>query len=176
MDDCCFISFVGDQLNSPTPSLVWKILLDWAADWFIENKMINVGLFFKRLPAALHHNRLLPVHMLVLISLKDKSECFVLVFFFFLIPTKALISTWRLVPTLAIRAVGCWKEATGYPSTVQRDYQEQLISQLHGLWPQTDRFQTSVCKTLWNFMVCCIHWSLNVICSQALTYITFLKY
>lgn len=85
MDDCFKKShqLCWWPAEPSTPSLVWKILLYWAADWFIENKMINVGLFLKRLPAALHHNRLSPVHMLLLISLKDKSECFVLVFFFF---------------------------------------------------------------------------------------------
>lgn len=50
---------------------------------FIENKMINVGLFLERLPAAPRHNMLFTIRMLVLISLKDKSGCFVLVFFFF---------------------------------------------------------------------------------------------
>lgn len=84
MDDCCFKVTSALLVTSWTlhPQLIWQILHDWAADWFIGNKMINVGLFLKRLPAALHHNRLIPVHMLVLISLKDKSECFVLVFFF----------------------------------------------------------------------------------------------
>lgn len=48
---------------------------------FVENKMINVGLFLERLPAAPRHNMLFTIHMLVLISSKDKSGCFVLVFF-----------------------------------------------------------------------------------------------